>query len=255
MTDIFSKIAAIRKENKLAALCIVTHTEGSTPRKAGSKMIVYENREITGSVGGGKFELQVIEEALTAIRKNAVKKRTYDLGIDSDSECGGVVEVYIEPIASEYKLIIFGYGHVGRAVAKVARNFGFRITVVDIRERKGIEEKEDEFDIIRKDYAEVMKELPFDQHTFIIVATSEHAFDEEVTAMCAKKPHAYLGMIGSVKKVDKARRYFLANNLSEAEINSIDMPIGIKFNAQTPDEIAISIIAKLIDVKNSFKNQ
>lgn len=89
----------------------------------------------------------------------------------------------------------------------------------------------------------------------IVIVTNKHVYDKEILVKVARKPHAYLGMLGSKRKVELAGKRFLGENLLTAEeIDSIDMPMGIKFNAQTPVEIAVSILARLIDVKNSVMN-
>jgi len=248
--DIFIEINEARKGSKKAALCTLIETKGSTPRKAGSKMLVYEDKIISGTIGGGSIELSIIEKAIEVIDKNSTGKFIFDLEEDLDMRCGGYVEVFIESLNQKNYLIIFGAGHVGKAVAGFASQFGFEITFVDNRENiiSGIKNHK----IINKDYINAFKDIDFTDKSFIIVTTPNHEFDEEVTAACLKEPHVYLGMIGSKKKVATTKKNLLKKGFSEEEIENIDMPIGIKFNAQTPDEIAISIVAKLIDVRNSL---
>ena len=193
-----------------------------------------------------------METAVEMIKKNIPGKFIYELKDDLDMSCGGQVEIFIEPIVQTNMLFIFGAGHVGKAVAELAAQLGFAITVVD--ERDGIFQ---EFEIqdaitVQNDYISAIDGLEFNNNTYIVVVTPKHIKDEEVTAICASKPHAYLGMIGSKNKVAAARENFLKKyQLTSEQINKIDMPIGIKFNALTPAEIALSIVAKLIDVKNN----
>ncbi len=248
--DIYAKLAALQKENIKAALCMVTGTFGSSPRKAGAKMIVLENKEIFGSVGGGRFELEVIEEAVKAIALNQAKKLSYKLGDVDDPACSSTMEIFIDPVISNHHLILFGYGHVGRALAGYVRDFGFRVTLADHREGIFDGVDGDRFTTIQATYPDIVGELEFDDDTFIVVTTSEHMYDFEVTALCAKKPHAYLGMIGSIQKIEKASSIFRERGLTEEEIQAIDMPMGLKMHCKTPHEIAISILAKLIDIKN-----
>ncbi len=252
MEDILSKIKEIRQQQKKAALCIVIETHGSVPQKAGAKMIVFEDQKIIGTVGGGSLEKEAIESAVEMIKKKMPGKFIYELKGDLDMSCGGKVEIFIEPIVQTNMLFIFGAGHVGKAVAELAAQLGFSITMID--ERDGIFQ---EFEIhqattIQKDYITAINDLEFNNNTYIVVVTPKHIKDEEVTAICATKPHAYLGMIGSKNKVAVARENFLnKHKLTKEQIGKIDMPIGIKFKALTPTEIALSIVAKLIDVKNS----
>lgn len=254
MENILLKIADIKKAGKKAALCIIVETKGSSPRKAGSKMVVYEDGRIEGTIGGGSIELIVIEDAIKVIAQNQPQKFKYDLDADLSMNCGGTAEVYIEPLIPNQNLYIFGAGHIGKALAKYAVDFGFTIHLIDHRK-----EMTEEFDItgvniVHGEYTVTAQNLNFNENDYIVIVTPKHAFDEEVLAICAKKTFAYLGMIGSKTKIALARKRLMDEKiLSEQELDKVDMPIGIKFNAQTPNEIAISILAKLIDVRNSEK--
>lgn len=251
-TDIFAKLDEFRRAGKSAALVIVTHTTGSTPRKAGSKMIVAADGAHYGTVGGGASEQKIIAEARRIISSGNPEKMEFDLEKDTHMHCGGTMEVYIEPLAAPQKLVIFGAGHVGAALAHYAGDFGFWITLVDHRPELFDPLTEKGFELISEDYVSTAKKIDPDENTYFVVTTPQHACDQEVTGILGKKKFRYLGMIGSKKKVALARKYYLNNNiLTESQIEKIDMPIGISFNAQTPQEIAISILAKLIDVKNS----
>ncbi|MBI9037398.1 MAG: XdhC family protein [Bacteroidales bacterium] len=256
MKNIYSELNELIKSGKNAALCVVVETKGSTPRKAGSKMIVYDNKKILGTIGGGSIEFNVIDKAIEVIQNNTPQKFTFNLENDLDMTCGGYVEVYIEPVFPLPKLYIFGAGHVGKAVAEFASKTGFEITLFDEREGifKSITLQNTKF--VQGNYFEEIEKANFDNNTYVVVTTPKHAYDEDITAICAKKLHAYLGMIGSKRKVATAKKVFLEERgLKSEEIESIDMPIGIKFAAQTPEEIAISIVAKLIDVKNSTEGK
>ena len=254
MEDILYKIAEIKKSGRKAALCIIVHTTGSSPRKAGSKMIVYEDATIEGTIGGGSLEYQVIKDAIKVLSNGEPNKFDYDLNDDLSMHCGGKAEVYIEPIIPNANLYIFGAGHVGSALAKYAMDFGFHITLID--PRKEILEKAQirGAKYLPDDFVTAAQNLNFTANDYIVIVTPKHAFDEEVLAVCGKKTFAYLGMIGSKTKVALARKRLIEEKiLTSGELDKVDMPIGIIFNAQTPEEIAISILAKLIDVKNSNK--
>ncbi|MCB2218944.1 MAG: XdhC family protein [Bacteroidetes bacterium] len=252
MKDILENIRQIKSSGKRAALCIIVETKGSSPRKAGSKMIVFEDKTIEGTIGGGSLEKQVMEDAPSVIESGTPQKFSYNLEDDLGMHCGGYAEVYIEPILPDEQLYIFGAGHVGKALANLASQFGFEIILIDPREEiiKGFEGKS--YKIIQQDFVEASKDLNFGRNAYIVITTPKHKYDEDVLALCAKKPSAYVGMIGSKNKVALAKKRFQEENiLTQEEIDRVDMPIGIKFNAQTPEEIAVSILAKLIDVKNS----
>lgn len=253
MKDISLKINEIIRSGKKAALCILVDTKGSSPRKAGSKMLVYEDGKQEGTIGGGSLEMRVVEDAIKVIKKSKAQKFSYDLGDDLSMNCGGYAEVYIEPILPQQQLFIFGAGHIGKVLAKYGSDFGFAVTLVDNRE--GIQNDIDQ-NIVTLDsrtYVEAAKDINFNDQSYIVIVTPKHKYDEEILEIVAKRPAAYIGMIGSKNKVAKARNRILKENiLTKEELNNVDMPIGIKFNAQTPEEIAISILAKMIDVKNTL---
>jgi xanthine dehydrogenase accessory factor len=252
MQTVYSKIEELRSEGKKAALCIVISTSGSTPRKTGAKMIVLEDKSIYGTIGGGSIEKDVIDHATEIMNQGQSVVRSYKLEEDLKMKCGGTMEVYIEPLNVLKKLYIFGGGHIGKALVKFAKDIEFNITVFD--SRKGIFDSND-FDgckCICNDYVKAIEENTFDENTFIVIVTPKHEFDEIVLKHVVVKPHAYVGMIGSRRKVEIVKKNLLAEKVLPAkEIEKIDMPIGIKFAAETPQEIAISIIAKLIDVRNT----
>lgn len=216
-------------------------------------MIVTEDGETFGTVGGGSIEHRVIDEARKVCRQSQPVKFIFDLEDDLQMQCGGNVEVYIEPVNPPMKLVIFGAGHVGSALGRYAKDFGFRTVFADNRAELIEKKQQLGFEVILGDYIIEGKKYESDKRTFFVVVTHKHAFDQELTGILGKKEFAYLGMIGSGRKVAEAKRFYLENKiLTTTEIEKIDMPIGIKFNAQTPEEIAISILAKLIDVKNSI---
>jgi xanthine dehydrogenase accessory factor len=251
MTDIYAKIEEIKRTGKNATLCIITATTGSTPRKAGSKMIVSGEGETYGTVGGGSVERKIMALAQEVSRQINPKFVSLDLEDDAEMHCGGTVDVYLEPIRPSQTVVILGVGHVGSAIAGFAQQLGFAVTLIDPREEFVGAFSDGAYEIIMDDYLSAIKNYHSNENTYFVITTPKHEFDQELTAICAKMPHRYLGMIGSRKKVAIAKKHYLENNiLTPEEIENIDMPIGIKFNAQTPEEIAISIVAKLIDVKN-----
>ena len=251
MQSIYSKIEEIRKDQKSAALCIVINTAGSTPRKHGAKMIVFPDGSIYGTIGGGSVEKEVAENAVSLIKTGKPAKYSYSLEKDLGMHCGGSMEVYIEPINPVKKLFIFGGGHIGKALSIFAKELDFDITIFDPRENIFNDPVFSQFTCENRDYYEAIGNTTFDDNTYIVIVTPKHAFDEEILEKVAIKPHAYLGMIGSTRKVELVKKRFLEEKiLTSEELDQIDMPIGLKFLAETPQEIAISIIAKIIDVRN-----
>jgi len=256
MQSIFSKAEELRSEQQRAAICIVIETSGSTPRKQGAKMIVFADGSIYGSIGGGSVEKEVAEKAVEHIHSETPAKCTFSLEKDLGMHCGGYMEVYIEPISQTQKLYIFGAGHIGRAVAKFALELDFETTLIDPRENIFDSKTFGSASCINKDYFEAIDEIGFNENSYFVIVTPKHTHDEAILEKIANRPHAYIGMIGSTRKVDIIKKRFVEEKiLSKEELEKIDMPIGIPFAAETPQEIAISIIAKLIDVRNTTKKK
>lgn len=252
MVDLLLSIPNCHKDPRSSALCIVTNVSGSTPGKAGAKMIVYSDGKIEGTVGGGGIEKMVIANALDVIKTQTSQFKEFNLQKDLGMTCGGIVSVYIEPISKPSKLYIFGSGHIGKYIAQYAPDMGFDTYLVDWREDYFVSPENIHYTQVCKPYLEAVNDIYFDADTYIVIVTPNHEMDEDVLAAVGKKGSAYVGLIGSSRKVDTLKKLFLQDRiLTEEELNRVDMPIGIKFNAITPAEIAISIIAKLIDVKNT----
>lgn len=256
MQNIFSQIFDIQKEGTPAVLCIVTFTQGSTPRKAGSKMIVYADGHISGTVGGGSVEAQAIEDAKKILEEGMPNKKTYQLEEDLSMRCGGNMEIYFEPIGIMPKLFIFGAGHIGKAVARYACEVGFNVKVFDNRPGIFNEWNANTIQCIEGDYEQSIAHAAIDVNTYIVIVTHMHLWDEKILGSVAAKHTAYTGMIGSRRKVKETTTNLLnAGILTQEQINRVDMPIGIPIAAETPEEIAVSIVAKLIDVKNTLNKK
>lgn len=255
MLEIIDDLKQIEIQRIPAVLCIVTATSGSTPRKAGSKMIVYQDGSIKGTVGGGSIEFQVIQKAVEILSSDAGNQSLkFDLLDDLNMQCGGKMEVYFEPLSCQPPLYIFGGGHIGQALGGYAVGLGFRPYLIDSREGIFDNHNLNGVETRKGDYFEIAETLGFTANTYIVIVTHQHESDEKLLHYCAKKEFAYLGMIGSRRKVGEISKRALANgSLTPEIIAKIDMPIGIHFAAETPAEIAISIIAKMIDVKNTLK--
>ena len=241
----------VHSEIQKSAQCIIVETKGSTPRKIGAKMIVFEDGSIQNTIGGGNLEKKVIENALEQIKKGEPKLFKHDLLHQHSMCCGGTVLIYIEPIMPKKNLYIFGAGHTGVALAEYASALDFDIYIIDDRsdyiqpiDIKGVDKME-------IDYAKVLPTLPFNENTYIVIMTYEHSYDRDILSFCINQPHAYIGMIGSQRKIELTKKMFIEGKVASKEkLDGVDMPMGIKINAEGPHEIAISILAKLINVKN-----
>jgi xanthine dehydrogenase accessory factor len=252
MEDFFQRLHKVSFLGKKVAWCVVTSTSGSSPRKAGSKMIVFEDETISGSIGGGSVEKKVINEALNVIKTKEPAYFHFNLKEDLNMECGGTMDVYIEPVLPAEKLYVFGAGHIGKFLAKYAPDFDFDVILIDERPDIIQADELNPGSFINKSFSEAIPLLNLNDDSYMVIVTHKHINDEAILRLVCKLPHKYLGMIGSKLKIAEIKKRLIDEKvLTDEEFNRIDTPIGIKFAAETPQEIAVSILAKLIDVKNS----
>jgi len=250
--NIYSKILEIQKRGEKAALCTIVSTKGSTPLKAGAKMIVWDDGKIFGTIGGGNLEKGVIPNAIEIIKENTSRLFSHDLQTQHGMCCGGKLEIYIEPIMQTKDLFVFGAGHVGKAIVKYALDLDFEIFVIDDRKEIFDDWEEGSYNKMIVNFTEILPKLPFSSSSFIVIATYEHSIDREILSHCIKQPHAYLGMIGSKRKIDVTNKMMISSGIATKEqLEKVRMPIGVDISAEDHYEIAISIIAELIKIKNS----
>lgn len=249
--DLFQIIEELHKQGKDCALCTVIQSSGSTPLKAGAKMIVSENGEIYGTIGGGDLEKSVIQNAIQIIRQGHSELFTHNLLQQHGMCCGGKLSIFIDFLRKPDKLYIFGAGHVGRALAQIATTLPFDIYLIDDRKIEMDKFLHAGVNKIPLSYKEILPSLPFSKGTYVAIMTRDHAMDREILSYCIHKNLSYLGMIGSRRKIEITKKMFLSGGIcTEEEFERIDSPMGISIEAQSPEEIAVSILAGIIQHKN-----
>lgn len=248
--EIFKKITELEAEGRTLVLATVVETTGSTPREAGARMLVLDDGSLFGTVGGGAIEKTVVDEARTLLTTGGhklIRQTLKDMGM----YCGGGMTVYLETLNPPSRLCIFGGGHIGRDLANISKSIGFHVTVIDNREEVANPDHHPDADvIICKDYTAALEGLNFSENTYIVILTHKHVHDYEVLEYCIEKPHRYLGMIGSKRKVATCLAQLREKGITEDVINTIHSPIGLKIGGNTPAEIAVSIAAELISVRS-----
>ncbi|MEA4812118.1 MAG: XdhC/CoxI family protein [Anaerolineaceae bacterium] len=254
MSDILTRLAALKAEGKPVCLCVVTKTRGAVPRHAGTKMLVFPDGKFEGTVGGGGVEAAALQAALEALRDGKTRTVKYSLKEDADKSlgvCGGAMEVYIEPLLPADTLLIIGAGHVGRAVAKMAGPLGFRIVVSD--EREGLLDPEvfKGCQMLHAKMAELPQKMDIGPRTFIVDVS--HGSEVDVAGLPAvlATEAGYIGVIGSKKRWATTLTGLRNQGVSEEAIGKAKSPIGLAIEAETPEEIAISILAEVIAKKNT----
>jgi xanthine dehydrogenase accessory factor len=253
MVDIYRAIVEHRERGQDCALCTIIETKGSTPGKAMMKMLVTRDGRFLGSVGGGCLEAEVLEAALASLEDErprllsfALNERDYP---DSGLICGGKLSIYVEPIV-EPKLYLFGGGHVSGAIAKLANAVGFHVTVADDRAEFAQAERHPHAQAFHiGPFAELARRIAPAADAYVIAATRGHDQDGLVLSALSSagcRPR-YLGMIGST-----AKKVLLFEQLASAGVPAeflarVESPMGLPIGARTHDEIAVSVVARLIE--------
>jgi xanthine dehydrogenase accessory factor len=252
--DIFRSVITMNEKGQAGALCTIIDTKGSTPRHEGSKLLVYEDGTFIGTVGGGEVENRVINEAIESIKdgKNRLLKYTMvDPSQGDPGVCGGTLEVFVEPILPKPSLVVLGGGHVGKAIAHLAKFTGFRVIVNDDRIEFCTPEANpdaDEFFPIKM--AELPEKLNITPQTYLVLTTRGSNVDIEGLEPLLKSQAAYIGVIGSRRRWLVTRKALVERGVDESLLDKVHSPMGLELNAETPEEIAVSIMAEIIMLRN-----
>jgi xanthine dehydrogenase accessory factor len=254
MASIYQAIAELENSGKSGALCTIVRSRGSTPRRSGSKMLVYADGNFIGTVGGGEVESRVIQEALDSLKSGSPKVLAYDMVNPKEGDpgvCGGQLEVYVEPILPKPTLLIVGGGHVGQAVAHLARWLNFHVAVSDDRVEFCTPEMNPDADVFYPvKMGELAEHLDITPQTYIILTTRGANVDIEGLPALLNSPAAYIGVIGSRRRWAVTRKALLEAGVAEEKLDQVYSPMGLELNAETPEEIAVSIMAEIIMVRN-----
>ncbi|MFW9928065.1 MAG: XdhC family protein [Candidatus Thorarchaeota archaeon] len=247
---------------KYFSIWIVTiiHTEGSSPRKIGAKMIVAPSGELLwGSIGGGNIERIAIQVCTTLHEPKLMsynvgdEDEVYEANVSTGMICGGNMTLFYEPIGKirSPTVWIFGAGHCGKAVYDILSTQDWNIIMLDNRKEILTGEKFPNAERRLGDYSKLISEINFTNKDYILIMTQGHKNDEELLRNSLKKPWKYLGMMGSKKKVNEKFEIMLKEGTDQKLLQKVNAPIGLSLGGQTPEEIAVDIVAKLIQVRYS----
>jgi xanthine dehydrogenase accessory factor len=252
---VYEEIVRLQRLGEPCAVATIVKTVGSTPGKTTMKMLVRRDGSFVGTVGGGCLEAEVLEAALQSMRDE--KTRTLEFALnerdypDSGLLCGGQLQIFVEPIVVP-RLVLFGGGHVSGAIARVARPVGFHVTVGDDREAFASKERHPDADAVAcADFDELARRILPADDKYVIAVTRGHDKDGEVLEALfrAGARPKYLGMIGSRAKKVQLFEKLRAAGVDERFLQSVRTPMGLAIGARTHEEIAVAVVAELIQVR------
>jgi xanthine dehydrogenase accessory factor len=250
---LLDELAAARQSRIPCALVTVVNTRGSVPRAAGSKMLVYYDGKVSGTIGGGKFESLVIAKAQEQMREKKPLLKSYSLLVSSPESfgaiCGGESTVFIEPQILGEGIFLIGAGHCSSAIAKLAVECGLFVTVVDDRTERAAEFPASVRFVDDVQPSDFVAKRTWQPDEALIIVSRNHEIDRDALAAALRPGGAgYIGMIGSTKKVHHVFDQLRKRGFDESELSRAYAPMGLDINADAPAEIAISVMAEVLAV-------
>jgi xanthine dehydrogenase accessory factor len=249
LTKVLEEVLRLERQGQPGVLVTLIEAGGSTPRHDVARMVVHADGNSVGTIGGGTLEHTMTQKALACLATGqpTLESTTLEqLGMP----CGGQVKVLLEPLGLTPWLVIFGAGHVGQEVALAGERCGFNVAVVDNRPEFANESRfPGTRQLVHSFDPAQWSSLPWGTTTYAVVVTRDHEHDYAVVRALVERDLAYLGLMGSRKKVADARHRLAAEGVSADQIDRLHAPIGLDIASETPAEIAISILAEVISVR------
>ncbi len=252
--NIYEEVTRMTREGKRGALATIVNVKGSIPSVTAAKMLIHEDGSIAGTIGGGCVENDVRKGALEVMKSE--KPRTFNFNLDQMPDddtglvCGGSLQVFVEPILPSPVVYVFGAGHVGLNVYKVALIAGFDAVIVDDRD---LYANRDRFphalEVHAGEMDEIMAGLKPPESAYLVIVTRGHRHDMRVLRWALDTPARYIGMIGSGRKVLTIFQELEKQGVPAEDLKRVYAPIGLDLAATTPEEIAIAIVAELVALR------
>jgi xanthine dehydrogenase accessory factor len=253
--EVFEALTQALERGEDAALVTIVSANGSTPQRVGAKMLVYADGRVVGTIGGGCYENEALWKARETLETRKAVTVHYELADDFAEEsgliCGGQMDVFIEPIEPSPAVYVFGAGHVGQFVGRVAHDAGFQVHVVDDREKFANRERfPDAAEIVVDDIPAWLARTRMPPSAYAVIVTRGHRHDLDALRALSAQNLRYLGLIGSRAKVKRIYDVLVEDGSVPIErLEQIHAPIGLDIGAVTPQEIAVAIVAELIAVR------
>jgi len=255
MKSVYPALANLTEFGRPGILCTIISTKGSTPRREGSKMLVYPDGNFVGTIGGGEVEHRVIGEALESLKDGSPRILHYSMVDPSRGDpgvCGGELDIFIDPIMPRNKLVIVGGGHVGKEVASLGKWLGFRVAMCDDRpEFSTPETVPDADEFYSESLTDLTEYIEINSWTFVVLTTRSVDVDVSILPMFLESEAAYIGVIGSRRRWSTTKTQLLGMEIAPEVIDKIHSPIGIDLKGETPKEIALSILAEIVMVQHN----
>jgi xanthine dehydrogenase accessory factor len=246
----------LRRLGQKCATATIVQVRGSIPSFQSAKLLVREDGSMIGTIGGGCVEAEVWNAAREVMDTEKPKHLSFSLGQDAAYDngliCGGQLEVYVEPVLPQPRAFIFGAGHISKSLSKIADMAGFGTVIVDNRESFANRERFPEAqEIYAEEYEEVYEKLAVNESSYVIIVTRGHRDDMRVLRWAAGTPARYVAMIGSKRKVISVVKELEKEGIPRSAFEQIYAPMGLDIGAQTPEEIAVSVVAEMIAVRRN----
>jgi xanthine dehydrogenase accessory factor len=217
-------------------------------------MLVYPDGKFIGTVGGGELESRVIKAAQESLKSGDPQTLEYRMADPSRGDpgvCGGTVEVFVEPILPPAMIVVIGGGHVGRAVVHLAKWLGLRVAVSDDREEFCNPDSVPGADAYYPvEMGKLTEQLEINRHTYVVITSHGSPIDVKGLPSLLDSEAAYIGVIGSKRRWLTTARALKDKGITEEKIAKVRSPMGIELNAETPEEIAVSIMAEILMIKD-----
>src|SRR5579863_9281965 len=254
--DIYDEVVRLRRLGQKCALATIVQVNGSIPSYESAKLLVREDGSMTGTIGGGCVEAEVWTAAREVIDTEKPRHLNFSLGqdaaYDSGLICGGQLNIFVEPVIPQPRAFIFGGGHVSKSISKVANIAGFSTVVIDDREAFANAERFPEADATYADeYENVFPKLEVNSSSYVVIVTRGHRDDMRVLRWAVTTPAKYISMIGSKRKTISVVKELEKEGLPREAFGKIFAPMGLEIGAESPEEIAISVVAEMIAVRRA----
>ena len=261
LNDVFEEVTRLRAQGEKGAIATVISSRIPPSMKEKSKLVLRADGGVVGALGDGGFlEDCVRRKAEEVMREDYLTVLQFEIGDDEAQrwgiEAGETLDVFIEPIVAIPTLYLFGGGHVSLQIAKVAKSVGFKIVVIDDRPSFANQERFPMADETRvEDMETVFERLPVDDQSYIVAVTRGHQHDEPVIEQAIRTDARYIGMIGSKRKISRMWKKLIERGANRERLAQVHAPIGLEIGADTPEEIAVSIVAQLIQARRGRKDR